>query len=95
MGRSQVFVPVQATKLPSNDDTSVSQSEWTAEFEFRATGPERGSGNLHIWYTKDGPSALTTASIYTVGFFDGFVLVIDPYGGKVRKTLYSLVQGYR
>ncbi len=65
---------------------SVSQSEWTAEFEFRATGPERGSGNLHLWYAKDGPSSLATSSIYTVGYFDGLVLVVDPYGGKVCRT---------
>lgn len=25
-----------------------------------------------------------TSSVYTVGNFDGMVLVIDPYGGKVR-----------
>ena len=61
----------------------MSQSEWVAQFEFRATGPERGGGNLHLWYAKDGPTTLGTSSIYTVGHFDGFVLVIDPYGGKV------------
>ena len=25
-----------------------------------------------------------TSSVYTVGNFDGMVLVIDPYGGRVR-----------
>lgn len=58
--------------------------EWTAAIEFRATGPERGGGNLHIWYTKDGQSDIGTSSIYTVGKFDGLVLVVDMYGGRVR-----------
>jgi hypothetical protein len=58
--------------------------EWTAAIDFRATGPERGGGNLHIWYTKDGQSEIGTSSIYTVGKFDGLVLVVDMYGGRVR-----------
>lgn len=60
---------------------SVAQSEWIADFEFRATGPERGGGNLQIWYTKE-PANIAQSSIYTVGKFDGMVLVIDTYGGK-------------
>lgn len=63
-------------------DAMVSQSEWVAELEFRATGPERGGGNLQLWYAKDGRMNIGTSSIYTVGNFDGMVLVIDPYGGK-------------
>lgn len=58
-------------------------SEWTAAIDFRATGPERGGGNLHVWYTKDGQSDIGTSSIYTVKKFDGLVLVIDMYGGRV------------
>ena len=46
-------------------------------------GPERGGGNLQLWYTKEGQSAIGTSSIYTVGKFDGLVLVVDTYGGKV------------
>ncbi|MCJ1465505.1 hypothetical protein MMC07_004123 [Pseudocyphellaria aurata] len=60
----------------------VSQSEWTAEINFRATGPERGGGNMQIWYTRDGEAQIGTSSIYTVGKFDGLVLVVDMYGGK-------------
>ncbi|KAI9832675.1 MAG: hypothetical protein M1819_004260 [Sarea resinae] len=56
--------------------------EWTADFEFRASGPERGGGNLQIWYEKDGESLVGTSSIYTIGQFDGLVLVVDMYGGK-------------
>lgn len=63
-------------------EAMVSQSEWVAELEFRATGPERGGGNLQLWYAKDGRMNIGTSSIYTVGNFDGMVLVIDPYGGK-------------
>ncbi|KAJ5102169.1 hypothetical protein NUU61_004391 [Penicillium alfredii] len=63
-------------------NTPVSQSEWTAEFEFRASGPERGGGILQLWYTKDGHSPIGTSSIYTVGQFDGFALVIDAHGGR-------------
>lgn len=94
MGRSQVHMHTLSKVLGSDNRTSVSQSEWTAELEFRATGPERGSGNLHLWYAKDGPTSLATSSIYTVGYFDGFVLVVDPYGGKVCKRLVSTMQGW-
>ncbi|KAL8874636.1 MAG: hypothetical protein Q9174_000041 [Haloplaca sp. 1 TL-2023] len=62
-------------------ETSVAQSEWTADLEFRATGPERGGGNLQIWYTKEGRQQAETPSIYTIGAFDGLALVIDMYGG--------------
>ncbi|OJJ51261.1 hypothetical protein ASPZODRAFT_127299 [Penicilliopsis zonata CBS 506.65] len=62
--------------------TPVSQSEWTAEFQFRASGPERAGGNLQLWYTKDGQDKIGTSSIYTVGQFDGFALVIDSHGGR-------------
>lgn len=60
----------------------ISQPEWTAEFQFRATGPERGGGNLQLWYTKEGQSRIGTSSIYTVGQFDGFALVVDTHGGR-------------
>ncbi|KAJ5121509.1 uncharacterized protein N7515_009470 [Penicillium bovifimosum] len=60
----------------------VSQSEWSAEFQFRASGPERGGGILQLWYTKEGQSRIGTSSIYTVGPFDGFALVIDTHGGR-------------
>lgn len=53
------------------------------DFQFRASGPERGGGNLQIWYTKDGRSNIDLASIYTVGKFDGLSLVVDTYGGRV------------
>lgn len=61
----------------------MSQSEWTAEFHFRASGPERGSGNLQLWYVKDGQANIGASSIYTVGKFDGFALTVDTHGGRV------------
>lgn len=61
-----------------------SKPEWQASLDFRVNGPERGGGNLQLWYTKEGQSRIGTSSIYTVGKFDGLVLVVDMYGGKVR-----------
>ncbi|KAI4116070.1 MAG: hypothetical protein LQ345_003441 [Seirophora villosa] len=63
-------------------ETSLAQSEWIVDFEFRATGPDRGGGNLQLWYLKDGRPQVETPSIYTIGAFDGLALVIDMYGGK-------------
>ncbi|KAJ5122331.1 hypothetical protein N7526_009268 [Penicillium atrosanguineum] len=60
----------------------ASQQEWSAEFQFRASGPERAGGILQLWYTKDGQARVGTSSIYTVGQFDGLALVIDTHGGR-------------
>ena len=85
MGRGQVIdVSHSLRRDRTNLILRVSQSEWVAELEFRATGPERGGGNLQLWYAKDGRMNIGTSSIYTVGNFDGMVLVIDSYGGKVH-----------
>lgn len=54
--------------------------DWRAELEFRASGQERGGGNLNLWYTKQLPDHLP--SVYTVENFDGLVLVVDQYGGS-------------
>lgn len=56
---------------------------WTADIDFRATGPERAGGNLQIWYTAQGQEQVGTSSIYTVGRFDGLALVVDQYAGSV------------
>lgn len=58
-------------------------SWWTADIDFRVTGPERGGGNMQIWYARNGQNDVGTSSIYTVGKFDGLVLVIDQYAGSV------------
>ena len=64
------------------------QSQWVVQSEFRTNGPERGGGNLQIWYAKDGQQQVGSSSIYTVGHWDGLALVIDPYGGKVIGKVY-------
>ncbi|GAM35049.1 hypothetical protein TCE0_015r03050 [Talaromyces pinophilus] len=63
-------------------ENSLSLLQWTSEFQFRASGEERGSGNLQLWYVKDGERSVGASSIYTVGQFDGFVLTIDTHGGR-------------
>ena len=73
-------------------ESKVIQSDWMADFEFRASGPDRGGGNLQLWYAKDGRGSIGTSSLYTVGNFDGMVLVIDQYGGKVSITWLLLIR---
>ncbi|KAL5361145.1 putative lectin family integral membrane protein [Aspergillus floccosus] len=78
--------------------TPVAQSEWTAELQFRASGVERGGGNLQLWLAKDGQSKIGTSSIYTVGAFDGFALVVDMHGGRggsVRGFLNDGTKDYK
>ncbi|KAL4780149.1 concanavalin A-like lectin/glucanase domain-containing protein [Aspergillus varians] len=76
----------------------LSQSEWAAEFQFRATGVERAGGNLQLWYAKDGKDKVGSASIYTVGQWDGFALVVDTHsgrGGSIRGFLNDGTTDYK
>ena len=52
--------------------------EWAGSLNFRVTGPDHGTGNLQLWYVKD---KVDTASISSVGKFDGLAIVIDQTGG--------------
>lgn len=52
------------------------------DFGFRASGPERGSGNLQIWFVRDPAPAAGLRSVYTADRFQGLVLAIDQYGGS-------------
>lgn len=64
--------------------------DWTVELDFRATGMERGGGNLQLWYTKQSQAHDKPNSLYTAPKFDGLVLVVDQYeghGGSVRGFL--------
>ncbi|OAK94018.1 concanavalin A-like lectin/glucanase [Phaeosphaeriaceae sp. SRC1lsM3a] len=64
--------------------------DWTAELDFRASGMDRGAGNLQFWYVKESQARETPNSLYTSPKFDGMVLVIDQYeghGGSVRGFL--------
>lgn len=71
-------------------DKSFQYKYWTVDVDFRATGPERGTGNMNIWYVKDGQTTVGVKSIYTVGKFDGLALVIDQYAGSVRLMVSML-----
>ncbi|KAL0931953.1 lectin family integral membrane protein [Colletotrichum truncatum] len=59
----------------------VTHNNWIADIDFRANGPERAGGNLNIWLTHGGANDVGMSSAYTVGRFDGLVLVIDGHGG--------------
>ena len=48
---------------------------------------------MQLWYVKDGQNVVGTSSIYTVGKFDGLVLVIDQYAGSVRFPSTQNTQG--
>ena len=63
-------------------ERAQSDDQWTADFDFRASGPERASGNLQLWYAKEGHDVIGTASIYTIGKFDGMSIVVSQYGGQ-------------
>ncbi|KAL6921380.1 hypothetical protein ACHAP8_004068 [Fusarium lateritium] len=58
------------------------RTQWIADVDFRANGPDRGRGNLNIWLVRNGPATIGAGSIYTVGKFDGLALVIDTSGGS-------------
>lgn len=73
-------------------DASSASADWTAELSFRASGQETGSGNLQLWYSKDGNS-IGTSSVYNSPKFDGLVLVVDQYGGSGGKVRGFLNDG--
>ena len=69
---------------------ALNQPTWTADVDFRATGPERAGGNLNIWLVRDGESVVGTASVYTAKKFEGLALVVNSHagaGGMVRGFL--------
>lgn len=63
-------------------ETALTRSAWEAEFEFRASGSERGGGNINFWLVRQGSHEVGSNSIYSVGKFDGLGLVIDSHGGS-------------
>lgn len=72
-------------------------SEWTADFDFRAGGPDRAGGNLQLWYVRDGASRVSTGSLYTTSKFEGLAIVVDTLGGvqKIRGFLNDGNTDYR
>ncbi|KAF7512493.1 hypothetical protein GJ744_001428 [Endocarpon pusillum] len=62
-------------------DKKNTATDWKVDLDFRANGPERGGGNLQLWYVDRGKALVSLSSIYTVRKFDGLALVIDTHGG--------------
>lgn len=62
-------------------DGTLQHTQWVADVDFRANGPERAGGNLNIWLVRDGARDVGSSSVYTVGKFEGLALVVDTYGG--------------
>lgn len=62
-------------------DQKLMHSNWIADLDFRAAGPERGSGNLNLWLVNGGSRDVGTHSVYSVPRFDGLALTIDSQGG--------------
>lgn len=72
------------------DDPLHHHGDWIAEVYFRASGMERGGGNMQLWYTKENQKDEIPSSVYTAPKFDGLVLLVDQYegrGGTVRGFL--------
>lgn len=79
-------------------DKPLQKPNWIVDVEFRANGPERGGGNINIWVVRDGAHDIGSASIYTVGKFEGLGIVIDGhggYGGMLRAFLNDGTTDFR
>lgn len=63
-------------------ESPLQATAWMVDVDFRASGPDRGSGIMSIWLVHEGSKAVGSNSIYTVGAFDGLCLVVDTYGGS-------------
>lgn len=77
---------------------SLWNPKWSAALEFRAAGPDRASGRLQLWLTKNGEDVVGTSSIYSVGKWEGLAIVIDQYagsGGMVRGFLNDGSKDYK
>jgi lectin, mannose-binding 1 len=62
-------------------DKKNTATDWKVDLEFRASGPERAGGNVHLWYVANGKGTVSLSTIYNVRKFDGLALVIDTHGG--------------
>lgn len=61
---------------------TLKHATWTADIDFRASGPERAGGNLNIWIAKDGEKSIASNSVYGAGRFEGLAIIIDTHGGS-------------
>ncbi|KKA30726.1 hypothetical protein TD95_003494 [Thielaviopsis punctulata] len=72
---------------PGNQKTSIWANSnllhptWVADVDFRASGPERGSGNINIWLAENGPDIVDADSVYGAKNFKGLVIVVDSSSG--------------
>lgn len=79
-------------------DNALPGNSFTLDFAFRASGPERGSGNLQLWFVKEPTPASALRSVYTVDRFEGLAVVFDQYsgtGGSIRGFLNDGSVDYR
>ncbi|CAK7269349.1 hypothetical protein SEPCBS119000_003524 [Sporothrix epigloea] len=90
---SNKLILTPAAPAPGNQrgavwsEQTLDYHQWLADVDFRVSGPDRGGGNLNIWLAKDGPASVGTSSVYTVGRFEGLVLVLDANGARGGGTL--------
>jgi mannose-binding lectin 1 len=79
-----ILTPVYAGNQRGSiwSEKPLTNADWVADVDFRASGPERAGGNLNIWLVSGGQGTVGSSSIYTVGKFDGLALVIDQHGGS-------------
>jgi lectin, mannose-binding 1 len=59
-------------------------SNWQIDLDFRVGVTDQGSGSLQFWYAANGKDSVSTSSLYSVGRFDGLVVVVDTVGGKQK-----------
>ncbi|RVX66988.1 hypothetical protein B0A52_09202 [Exophiala mesophila] len=70
-------------------ESANSLQDWMVQFKFRAGAPDRGGGNLQLWYAANGEKQVGTSTIYTAGTWEGLAIVVDTVSGtqKVRGFL--------
>ncbi|KAI9894764.1 MAG: hypothetical protein M1814_002121 [Vezdaea aestivalis] len=66
---------------------------FSASLFFRASGPERGNGNLQLWYTSNGHFTTGSSSIYSTAAFDGLAILISTSAGTAGQIRAFLNDG--
>ena len=59
-------------------------ANWQVDLDFRVGVTDQGSGSLQFWYAANGKDTVSAGSLYSVGRFDGLVVVVDTVGGKQK-----------
>lgn len=72
----------------------LQHSQWVADVDFRASGPEHAGGNLNIWLVND-PHNVGTSSVYKVGKFEGLALVLHTSGSGTSMVRGFLNDGFK